>query len=346
MASYFLDAAQMTVSGTPGAGVITLGAAVAGYQTFAAAGAQNGQLIPYAIQDVAGAYEFGRGTYATSGTTLTRTTIFGSSNGGAAIVATAAAIVSGTANAEDIQPVPYMRGWLSGMTLANDAVVNTTLDVSPGTCIDSTNLVMINLSTAFAKTTSGAWVAGSGNAGMGAGLTIAPSTWYHVFAIINNGVPDVYFDTTATGILIPSGTTSFRRIGSFKTDSSSHILQFTQFGDNFVWTTAVQDVATSALGTSIGTFTLASIPPGVIVTVRIRANMANAAPGVQVLLYSPFQIVALGATMNNPVASVAGFATVDILAGTSQNIKAVSSANSTACNIWTYGWIDNRGKAA
>lgn len=99
---YFLDAAQMTVASAPGTGAITLGSAVSGFQTFAAAGASSGQIVSYAIQDAAGAFEYGRGTYSSTGPTLTRTTILGSSNSGSAINATAAAIVTATALAEDL----------------------------------------------------------------------------------------------------------------------------------------------------------------------------------------------------------------------------------------------------
>ena len=141
----------MTVSGSPGTGTITVGAAVLGYRSFASAGIVNGQTISYAIQDVSGAYEFGRGTYTSSGTTSARPTIIGSSNANAAINATAAAIVSTTALAEDITPIPYMRGFIGGLTLSNDSgSPNTVLDISAGDCMDSTNAVFIALS-AFRK---------------------------------------------------------------------------------------------------------------------------------------------------------------------------------------------------
>ena len=57
---------------TTGTGTITLGAAVSGYQTFAAAGAQNSDVVFYAIEDGL-AWEIGTGTYSSAGPTLTRT---------------------------------------------------------------------------------------------------------------------------------------------------------------------------------------------------------------------------------------------------------------------------------
>lgn len=63
--------ARMTTT-TTGTGTITLGSAVAGYLTFAQAGAQDGEVVDYAIKD-GNDSEIGTGTYTSSGTTLTRT---------------------------------------------------------------------------------------------------------------------------------------------------------------------------------------------------------------------------------------------------------------------------------
>src|SRR6266700_281057 len=95
------DMCKMSVSGTPGTGTITLNAAVAGFQTFAAGGIQDGQTVSYSLLDGSGAWEVGRGTYTAAGTTLSRGPLF-SSNGGAAINATSALIVWIAVLAEDL----------------------------------------------------------------------------------------------------------------------------------------------------------------------------------------------------------------------------------------------------
>ena len=95
---------QMTVSGTPGTGVITLGSAVSGYQTFAQAGVNNTDVVNYVAIDGAN-WEYGYGTYASSGTKLTRTTILASSNGGSAVSLTSAAIILVDVFAEDTNPL-------------------------------------------------------------------------------------------------------------------------------------------------------------------------------------------------------------------------------------------------
>jgi hypothetical protein len=92
---------KMTVSGTPGTGTITLGSALAGFQSFAGAGVSNSDTVPYIIEDGA-AWEIGVGTYTATGTTMSRS-VTASSNSGNAINATSAAIVMISPLAADLQ---------------------------------------------------------------------------------------------------------------------------------------------------------------------------------------------------------------------------------------------------
>lgn len=72
------------ITTTVGTGTLTLGGAVLGFQSFAAIG--NGNTTYYAISDpVTGDWEVGIGTYTASGTTLSRTTVFESSNSGSLV---------------------------------------------------------------------------------------------------------------------------------------------------------------------------------------------------------------------------------------------------------------------
>jgi len=61
----------------------TLGAAVTGYQSFSTIG--NNNTTFYGAVDSSGNWEVGLGTYTTSGPTLTRTTVYSSSNAGSAV---------------------------------------------------------------------------------------------------------------------------------------------------------------------------------------------------------------------------------------------------------------------
>lgn len=85
---------------TTGIGTITLGSAEDGYQTFAAAGVVDGDVVRYVIED-GSEWEIGTGTYTESGTTLSRT-VSESSNAGSAINLSGSAVVFVSASAEDI----------------------------------------------------------------------------------------------------------------------------------------------------------------------------------------------------------------------------------------------------
>lgn len=99
--SSLYDRVMMTVSGTPGAGTITLGAAVLDGSngdrlTFAQGGVPNGATVSYVVVDGHN-WGKGRGVYTTSGTTLSRdaaeTTWNGSTVGNTPISLTSNAVV-------------------------------------------------------------------------------------------------------------------------------------------------------------------------------------------------------------------------------------------------------------
>lgn len=241
-------------------------------------------------------------------------------------------------------------GVLFGLTLSNDSVTpNTILDISAGTCTDSTNSHAIGLG-AFTKSIAGSWAAGSGANGMGIGLTATASTWYHVFAIIVSGTPDVYFDTSVTAVNKPASTTAFRRIGSIKLDGAVHILAFSQNGDEFLWGAPPADLAAGLLGTTPFTLSL-SVPPGVKVNALVLGNITNASTTAGMLINSLDQpAIAGGALVSNYTAIVpvvgapVAWGQINIRTNTSGAIRLVANAANTTTNLYTVGWIDTRGR--
>ena len=89
MALVFLDRSQQTASSNTTVS-FTLSGSVTGFQSLAGVG--NGNTTYYSAFDTSGNWEVGLGTYSTSGPTLTRTTIYSSSNSGSAVT------FSGTVN--------------------------------------------------------------------------------------------------------------------------------------------------------------------------------------------------------------------------------------------------------
>ena len=418
-------------------------------------------LVSYVATDSGGIYEYGHGTYSTSGPTLTRTTILGSSNSGSAVTLTSSAIVAMTALAEDLttvggangaltltQPLQistlaiqfnpaYMRGAIGGCALSNDPTTpNTIIDAAAGFVCSSDQTTLMLLA-AITKSIGSTWAVGSGNGGLDQGSVLA-STWYHAYVIerVDTGVVDLLLSqspdigatpvtatsaspcvfnwntstplpfqngapivlggsaaptgftigttyyavacnqaagtfqlsatqggaainssstgtavTAATAPTMPTNYTKRRYIGSIKTDVSSHILAFSQNGDEFLWSVATADIATSTLGTSAVLFPL-NVPPGFKVNALLR-GYAYCASTCNVLINSPDESsVAAGSPVGNVswTGSLAlandafAIAGQNVRTNTAQQVRAVSYAASTSLLCATYGYINTRGR--
>ena len=245
--------------------------------------------------------------------------------------------------------VPF--GYLGGLTLSNDATANTVLDIGAGTAADSTNATLISIG-AFKKSISGAWVAGSNNAGMGTGLTATASTWYHVCLANNSGSPDIWFDTSATCTHRPAGISDplYRRIGAMRLNSSTIWMPFAQNGDYFM--TNASSVF-GPTGSSVTLLTGIITPPGVItqallawdITVTLGSATLGYAAGSNLNMGTSFASVA-----NNNSGTTGNFGTVvgpptDLASRISLSSSVAGPPGTVASlQVWSIGWIDTRGK--
>ncbi len=182
--------------------------------------------------------------------------------------------------------------------------------------------------------------------------SVASSTTYHVFAILNDTdrSVDYGFDTSVTAANRPSGYTYFRRIGSVLTDASAHIVAFHQYGDEFYLDTSVKDVDVTNPGTSAVTRTL-TVPTGIQVC-AIFAAVSWDSTGDTVHYVSSLDAADEVPSYANCIESAPSDKTGEgvslnrIWTNTSARIRTrlSFSAATTAFKIRTRGWIDTRGK--
>lgn len=116
-----VNRAKMTTA-TTGTGTITLGSVVSTFQSFAAAGVVNGDSVRYVIEDGLN-WEIGVGTYASVGTTLSRTLI--QSSTGSLLNLSGSAVVFISATAEDFVTVSAGNGTASLPSLTFDSDLDT-----------------------------------------------------------------------------------------------------------------------------------------------------------------------------------------------------------------------------
>jgi len=163
---------------------------------------------------------------------------------------------------------PFPAGHLYGMILSNNVVTpNTELDISSGECRDSSASENIVLSSSLTKTTTGSFVAGTGQPGL-LGTTTSPTgvTTLHVLAIKGANGVDIGFNSQPTIALasLPTGYDQFyRRIGSITTNSSGFIRLFVQFSDRFLYTAAPLKLTNQTINIGGTTLTLPGIPTGI-----------------------------------------------------------------------------------
>ena len=250
------------------------------------------------------------------------------------------------------------RAYLAGLALSNNGGNPTThLDIAVGVAQDVGNAGAMTLASSITKTITATWTVGTGNGGLGATVTRAINTWYHVFLIkrTDTNVVDVYFDTSISAANIPSPYTLFRRLGSFRTNAtgSGDITAFYQDGDTFLWAVPVSDFSAVNPGTAAVDRTL-TVP----IDVRVLAlasyslvDTAGAATQALITAKDTTDTVPSTTLFDLRVYSAGGIGTVtnkQVLTNTSAQIRTRLSASSATHTIagTTFGWIDRRGRDA
>ena len=169
-----LDRAQMSVTGAPGTGNITLGTNTTGYQTFAQAGLTDQDTFSYVVVDGT-SWEYGVGTYTLATNVMSRAPTKTSAQNTTPISLSAKAIVSACLRGEDIQN--------AGTTLAG----LTDVSVTEGAAINGYVLTWSN--------STGRWIAQAPTTGGGGATTFAALTDVSLSSPSNGQVP-VYNSST------------------------------------------------------------------------------------------------------------------------------------------------------
>lgn len=241
--------------------------------------------------------------------------------------------------------------YLGGLVFANNTTTpNTVLDIATGGATSDDNSTMITLLSAITKNCNAAWAVGSGNGALDSGSALAASTWYHVFLIerTDTGVVDILVSTSATVPTMPTNYSKKRRIGAIKTNASSFIIAFSQFGDEFLWRVPVTEFTSTVVYPTL-TVTLAGIPIGVKVRARLRMTVYNSAGISYASVMSPEESGNTVSTTGNADAMVAfagGYQGSNLIVrtNTSAQVVAASPGGGTTVSLSSYGWFDDRGK--
>lgn len=240
------------------------------------------------------------------------------------------------------------RAHIAGLTLST-AGSSTTMSIAAGQAADSGNVVLIDLASAIAKTTS-SWAVGTAQGGLDTG-SIANNTWYHFHLIRrpDTGVVDVLLSLSATAPTMPTNYTQSRRIGSGRTNGSGQWVSFVQDGDFFQWASPTLDVDVTGTGTSAVTRTLV-VPSGVNVRALMNVSLENTS-AESVYLSDLATTDVAPSTVTAPLGtahiSASGRIQVqaDVRTNTSSQIRSrlLVGGGSTVLRISTVGWTDSRG---
>lgn len=331
---------RVTTAST-GTGTVTLGAAITKYQTFAAAGAANGDVASYAIEDGA-AWEVGIGTYASAGPSLSRTLL--ASSTGSLLNLSGSAEVFSTALASDFTPP---KTYLSGLTMANNVTDATNdIDTAAGEAVsDGTIPALMVLGTAMTKQLDATWAAGNNAGGLDTGVK-ANLTWYYRFLIGKlNGATDLLFSVSPTSPTMTAanaaGYVNKRRLkGAFFTGGTGIITPFKQMSrDRFVFVPAVYD--NSFTVTTSRTNVQVTVPPNMLGKFRTFGSHASAS---NIVIQGANEPDAAPASASSPgidmQAGTIGTSTLERWVDGSSQIYVRASASATTFRINTTEFAD------
>jgi len=238
------------------------------------------------------------------------------------------------------------------ITISNasgDATNDVTL--SAGRVWDSSDLYLMELSTALTKRTDADFAAGN-DAGGG---NLSSSAWYHVYLIRkdSDGSIDAYFDTDGAAANIPAGYTAYRHVGWIYHSTSTGVTAFTQSGDRFYLKTRIESYNSASTGIDRVSVAVTA-PPNTIALIAFATLNGTVSNSCAVI------VTALDQTDETPThagkfdlsskggSGYYGCANLERKVDSSSQLgfRASYSSSSITQVIYSLGWIDSEVKAA
>lgn len=265
-----------------------------------------------------------------------------------------------------ITDAPTLRSTFSGFKVSTNGA--TEIDIAAGTTIDSARAVLMKLTQVAAKSTA-AWALGLGAiaaaiGGLDTGA-VAASTWYNAFLIRrpDTGAIDVAYSVNGVAVgptlvtRIPAAFSQFAFLFSFLTDGSGNVVPMLNDGDDFYWTTILNDINAVALGAA--TNFAVRVPPGRRTRVYWQAAVSiGAAGGNTARIYDPSaaDVTVGGVDATGNVGGVSNATTTAYrVAGsgisysdTNQHLRAALQGAGGTTTFWlsAAGWNENTRRAA
>lgn len=247
---------------------------------------------------------------------------------------------------------PFLRGYLWGLTLSNNAGDPTnSIDITTGAAAsDGATPVLMSLASGLTKVANVAWAVGTGNGWLDTGAI--GNGWYYAYIIARSdtGVVDSLLSLSATAPTMPGSYDRKRRIGAlFRTAGS--FVTFIQDGDFFEYKAPTADITTISTTPTLRTI---KAPTAFSVMARIGVQIANTAG---VMPNANHWDPSLGSTLpstrtgvvqmfaNTPSFAQATSVVMDVRTNSSGQIyTSTTGGGLTGYNLETLGYFDSRGR--
>ena len=151
-----------------------------------------------------------------------------------------------------------------GLVISTDTDTAHDLNITSGSCKDSTGTYDLVLQSEITKKIDATWAAGDNAGGAEGSFSIPSEALFYIWLIGSSttGAVDVLFSNSATSPSMPSGFDKKRRIFSWPCDSSNNLLPGYHDGlDKFYLTTILSDVVDNTLSTGTAVTATFLCPP-------------------------------------------------------------------------------------